>query len=371
MRILFVITGLVSGGAEKLINDMLPIINGLDGYECQLLVLSDKDERYLQQLLDNGVRVTVVPEKVKHPFGRIMYILKFIKNGCFDVVHVNLFPAIYYLALVKWILGAKSPKLLMTEHNTDNRRRHYKIFRLVEKFVYKSYDGVICISEETKNKLVEWVRPVRTEKYVTIENGIQLHRFISASAYARKELGVPISENDVLLCMVASFTEQKNHDMAIEVMRLLDDRYKLLLVGEGVRLEYIKQIVEKDNLCDRVFFMGYRNDIPEIIKSSDVFILTSRWEGFGLVAVEAMASSIPIVSTDVKGVSEVIGNAGIKVPLDDIEAFAEGIIEITKADNYMLYSQKAVEQAKKYDIIRMINRYCIFFEEVLNGEIIR
>ena len=95
MRVLFVIDSLCGGGAEKLMNDMLPLINS-DTYACDLLILTEKDQKYLDSLRNNGIKVTVVPAQCKSHIQRIGFIKKFIKTGNYDIVHANLFPVINY-----------------------------------------------------------------------------------------------------------------------------------------------------------------------------------------------------------------------------------------------------------------------------------
>ena len=84
MRILFVIDSLVGCGAEKLMNDLLPILNN-DNCVCELLILTDKNQKYLDSLRGNGIKVTVVPQKCSNHIKRILYIKKYIEDGKYDI----------------------------------------------------------------------------------------------------------------------------------------------------------------------------------------------------------------------------------------------------------------------------------------------
>ena len=105
MKILFVNNGLAGGGVEKLLNDMLPLINESRNY-CELLILFDGNAKYLESLRNNGVKVQIVPKNIykKGHFQRILYIMNYIKNNDFDIVHANEFPLIYYCSIIKMIL---------------------------------------------------------------------------------------------------------------------------------------------------------------------------------------------------------------------------------------------------------------------------
>jgi len=139
MKILF-ISGLLSyGGASKLIFDLLPRMKA-KGHDCELLILTDKQSKYIDDLERIGISVHVIPKEENGHIKKIQYLKNWIKNGHYDIVHVNLFPTIYYCSMVKRLLGKQCPPLVMTEHSTDNKRRHKSYLRPLEQFVYKKYD---------------------------------------------------------------------------------------------------------------------------------------------------------------------------------------------------------------------------------------
>src|SRR5699024_9391685 len=104
----------------------------------------------------------------------------------------------------------------------------------------------------------------------------------------------------------------------IEALSKLDDRYKLLLIGEGPLLSQIQEKVKKMKLEKRVLFLGFRKDIPEVMHTVDLIVIPSKWEGFGLIAAEAMACGIPIVASDVMGLSDVVADCGLKCDCNDV-----------------------------------------------------
>lgn len=367
MKVLYINNGLASGGVEKLLNDMLPRINASGNY-CELLILFDNNAKYLDSLRNNGVHVQVVPERIykKGHISRMLYIMDYIKNNEFDIVHANEFPLIYYCSLIKNVLGKKMPKLIMTEHNTDNRRRHIKLSRPIEKFIYWNYDMVTSISDKVQEVLLEWLQIDNNPKYKVIYNGIDLAYFQNSKPYARENLVSNLQDEDNLLCIIGSFTEQKNYFFMLEVMEKLPENYHLVCLGEGPLKQKITNEIIQKKLQERVHLLGFRKDVANILKTVDALVIPSLWEGFGLIAVEAMATRTPIVASDVPGLAEVIGNAGIKCPVNDLDKFTKAIKEVVNNREYYQRLNKFAElQIDKYNIEAMTEAYLDLYRQLL------
>lgn len=361
MKILYVINSLIGGGAEKLLNDILPLIKK-DGVECVVLVLDLKNAVYYSSLTEHGITVFEIPEVFKrNTLKKIQYIYRFIEKGNYDIVHVNLFPALYYCSLIKRY-KLKEKVFIYTEHNTDNRRRHHTLLRPIEKFMYKPYNSIISISEGTQDNLLTWLKVKKNKKYKIINNGIDLNIFLNSKPCDIKKISDKLNSEDKILCMIGSFTEQKNHELVIKIIKKLPCNYKLILLGEGPLKEKISNMIKKEELQDRVIVLGFRRDVASIIKASDVVVIPSRWEGFGLVAVEALACGKKVVCSNVAGLSEVVGNVGIKISGENADAYAEKIISII--DNGY-DADECIEQALKFDINTMEKKYLNLYRECL------
>lgn len=364
MNILFVIVTLEGGGAQKLLNDLAPRLNQTD--RCEILAFSKKDDRFSETLRKNRVKVSFVPNNVKKGFETLRYIDKFIEQGNFDIVHSHLFPALYYCSVLKRVKYKDLP-FIYTEHNTDNRRRHIRWMRPLEKWIYDPYDFIISISEETFLALAKWIgiTEEKKRKFCVINNGIPVKDCFNAATYSRTDIGFNITEDDILLCMIGSFTEQKNHKFMVAVMERLPANYKLLLLGEGMLKGQIEELVKERKLEGRVFFMGFRNDVASIIKASDIVVIPSKWEGFGLVAVEAMACGRPVVCSDVPGLNSVVGDAGIKAKPESVDAFITALDKAAIEAGEKCTRDKCIDQAKKCDIDVMKNCYLKLYQKCL------
>ena len=364
MKILFIIDSLCGGGAEKLLNDMIPYI--IKKYYCEVLILSNKNDKYSDILRNYGVIVNRIP--MNNHIGRVIYIKKYIKTRKFDIVHANLFPVIYYCAIIRRILKKHAIKFVMTEHSTYNRRRRYSILRPIEKYIYGSYDCVVSISLHVQAALLNWIGEKKRDKYAVIYNGVAFNLFFEAIGYNRSFVFSGIQNNDILLCMVGSFTKQKNHIEMIEIMKLLPKEYKLILLGEGPLRPMIEEYVMKCKLNDRIRFMGFRKDVARFLKTIDIVVVPSKWEGFGLITVEGMACGKQIVAFDIPGISEVMGDIGYKVPVNQMEKFAHAVIEASCHLSDVSVKNRCIERAQKYDISTTVHNYLKLYQKLYSGK---
>ena len=256
----------------------------------------------------------------------------------------------------------------MTEHSTDNKRRHKSYLRPLEQFIYKKYDHVISISDKTQENLCKWLGTEGDRRFSVIENGIDVEAFRSAEPLEKKEIYMNYEEGDVLLLTVGSFTPQKNHAKLLEAIALLPSNYKLLLCGEGPLESEIKGKAGELGLEDRVVFLGFRKDVARIMHTADVLVIPSIWEGFGLIAAEGMACGIPIAASDVPGLSEVVGDAGAKFDPKDSSSLAEKIQELTELSSRQMYVEIGFKSVGRYDIHTLTEKYVSVYESLLEGD---
>ena len=141
------------------------------------------------------------------------------------------------------------------------------------------------------------------------------------------------------------------------------------MVGDGPEKKKAKDYLRKNNLKNRVIFLGKTNEIDEILCSSDLFLLPSEKESFGLAALEAMALKVPVISTNIGGLSglNINGNSGYTSDIGDIDSMASNAIKILSDKSLKKkYRFQAFENAKKYDIKKIIPLYESVYQEALN-----
>ncbi|MGH2756835.1 MAG: glycosyltransferase [Actinomycetota bacterium] len=177
--------------------------------------------------------------------------------------------------------------------------------------------GVAC-SDSVRRFYIEDCR-VPAHKLTTIHNSVDLSRFSPVRAATGRS--DEAFSGSTLIC-VASLTEQKGLSVLLEALSLLPEGtkdFRLLLVGEGPLRSDLERQASRLGLADRVHFLGMREDVPDLLVASTVFVLPSLWEGLGVAALEAMAASLPVVASSVDGLREVVedGVTGILVPPGD------------------------------------------------------
>lgn len=159
--------------------------------------------------------------------------------------------------------------------------------------------------------------------------------------------------------MVAGFRYQKDHETAVRAFSYLDkNKYELWLVGDGNRRQEIENLIISLNLSDNIKLLGIRNDVPSILKASDVILQSSHIEGFGLAAVEGMAAGKPVIATNIPGLSQIVGSAGILVTHSDSKDITDAICRLqSDSAYYKSVSHKCFVKALEYDIENMVTKY--------------
>lgn len=358
MKILQVITSLQIGGAEKLIVDMVPLYRE-HGYDVDILLFDGRDTAFKKELEKKGIRIFHLGHsgKVYNPlfiFKLIPYLRKY------DIIHTHNTACQYFVVCAK-ILSRSHAKLVTTEHSTTNRRRNIGWFRPIDKFIYGFYDAIISISSGTTDFLMAYLG--KQERIETIYNGISLSAFLNAESLSRQDVG-----DKFLIIMVAGFREEKDQDTVIRAMALLPETYFLYLVGDGIRRGVCEQLVKELRLEKRIVFLGIRNDVPRLLKTADIVVMSSHWEGFGLAAVEGMAAGKPVIVSDVPGLSQIVEGAGILFTVKDEEGLAARIKCLM---NNPVYYREIAEQCRQrafeYDISKTVDAYEKIYETLSVG----
>lgn len=356
MRIVQIIDSLGIGGAERLITEVVPLLAN-KGYKVDVVLLNG-ERTHLYKELENFdcCHIYSLGKSFYNPFYIVKLIPYFYK---YDVVHVHLFPAQYFAAIAR-MFCFKTVKLIFTEHNTSNRRLENKKYRWIEKLIYACYDKVICITNEVKDVLIDKL-DLSLAKLVVIENGVNLKRVTQSHIVLREEFG--FDDCDKLLIMVAGFRQQKDQDTIIKCLGSLPECYKLILVGDGDRRDELGELVKDLNLNDRVSFLGIRNDVYSLMKMCDIAILSSHWEGFGLVAVEAMASGIPLIASNVDGLAQVVKGGGILFEKGNEQDLCDKILSLEDKEYYQVVRENCITKAKQYDISVMVDKLILLYNK--------
>lgn len=357
MKILHVIYSLKVGGAERLLSELVPRLKSL-GNEVAILVFNDEKTLVYETCVERGVNVISLGAKKAYSIANAFKMIPIMRE--YDIVHAHTTPAQIMSAIASLFVKRKI-KLVTTEHSTNNHRRGKFLLQLIDKWMYSRYSKIICIAEPSKNNLEKQIG--ESYKTVVIENGINVAFFENATKCDRKSIGC--NQDDFVLTMVGRFVDAKDQDTIIKALAQLPQRVKLVLVGEGARLEECKNLAQEQNVFDRTHFVGIRNDVPNILKASDIALMSSHWEGLSLSSVEGMSVGIPFMASNVQGLKEVVGGAGVLFTENDPMDLALKISELmNNQELYERVSLACLERARNYDISKVASRYNACYQQL-------
>ena len=351
MKILHVITTLSTGGAEHLMVDLLPRLRDL-GNEVEIAVFVCKQTAFYKQLETEGIKIHAFADSGSvYSWKHIGKLKKLMKE--FDVVHTHNTACQMFAALG----NTKRNILVTTEHSTSTRRRNHRVFRYIDRWMYKQYDKIICIAEPSEKSLREYIGD--SYPIITVQNGIDVNRFATAE---KIDLGMGDKK---VVTMVAGFRYEKDQSTVIRSMKHLPEDYHLVLVGDGEKRPELESLIAELGLKERVHLFGLRNDVPNILKSSDVIVMSSHREGLSLSNVEGMSSGNPFVASDVEGLREVTKGYGVLFPHGDEKVLADVILKLTTDEDYRAeVVKRCQERAMQYDISTMAENYNNVYKEL-------
>ena len=178
----------------------------------------------------------------------------------------------------------------------------------------------------------------------------------------KNDIHFKLKNEDKVIIQVAGFREQKDQVTLIKALKHLSLNIKLILVGDGTLKKSCENLVRVLNLEDRVFFLGIRSDIPQLLKSVDIIVLSTKYEGISLSSIEGMASGKPFVASDVPGLRNIVTNAGLLFKQGDDKALATTISKLLNDEKlYNEISKRCQERAVHYDINNLINKHITLY----------
>lgn len=356
MKILHVITSLRTGGAEKLMVDLLPRLKQ-KGFDVDLLLFDGTDTPFRQEIEAKRIKVFDfgIGGSVYSPL-RLLKLIPFLRK--YDIIHThNTAPQLF--SAIGSLLG--SGMLYTTEHNTSNRRRKWKWYAVIDRWMYNRYRKVICISQKAEDNLRKFIGSVKAE-ICTINNGVDVACYANAQPTAELEAMAPDSRK---IIMVAGFREQKDQDTLIKTLKYLPSKFHLFLVGDGIRRQELEALVKVENLGERVHFLGLRTDVPQLLHAADYIVMSSHFEGLSLSSVEGMSVGKPFLASDVDGLREVVKDAGILFPHENSESLAHEVL--TLEQSHERYNAVAIAcgcRAAHFDISNMVEGYAKIYQSL-------
>ncbi len=341
------------GGAERLVvDDINEMIS--QGHIVRLLTLKKESEFSMSKELRLPKEDWTVID-----FGSLfnvsdwIKVYKYVKREKPDIVFTHLWFTNTIVRVVCKIAGIKD--IFSFEHNIYDTVKTKKMY-FVDKFLQSWSRKIVAVSGAVKKSLVE--HGIKEERIVVINNGIDIHKYqVNPDPSLRESLGIP--KGFFVFLSIGRLIEQKGMDILIEAFSKLSESSFLLIAGQGKEEKKLKKLAQNLKVKERINFLAIRKDIPELLAASDAFVLASRYEGQGIVILEAMAASRPIVVSDFDAVSDMItsGEEGLIVKRENPIELSFAMDKLMSDRNLReSLAQKARKKVENFSIQNHVNK---------------
>lgn len=306
----------------------------------------------------SAVRATFLGNPIRS-FKNLVAIRRYVKGRLTRldagelIVHAHLTWPLYYVAIATLGLGVK---LIYTEHSTFNKRRRFAFLRPLEKLVYSRYNVVVAISAGVQRSLINWLGQSSSAKVELIPNGVALRDFESRANLA--------SSQRLKLISVGTIKPSKGFETTIRAVGLIKRHVaSYTIVGDGAERAELENLCARAGLSDIVKFTGWLDDPGPYYDQSDILLIPSHWEGFGLVAIEGLSTGLPVVASNVEGLNDVLASAASAAILVDEfthpYAWAEEILSMSEklTNDFPQVAVNGRLNAEKFSVAKMCDAH--------------
>jgi glycosyltransferase involved in cell wall biosynthesis len=361
--------GLRVGGAEVLAARLARRLG--DRYRFRFVCLDDLGTLG-EELRGDGFPVDVVGRRPGVDFRCSLRLARRLRRERVDLLHAHQYTPFFYGITAR--LLCRRPPVLFTEHGGwyPDYPRPKRI--VANRLLLERRDRVVGVGAAVRRTLID-SGGIPADRVGVIHNGIDVAAFRGGREpreAVRAEIGV--GAGDFVLLQVARLDPLKDHLTALRtVERVVHDRpdARLVLVGEGPERAPVEDFIRRRQLAARVRLLGLRRDVARLLPAADACLLTSVDEGIPLTLIEAMAAGLPVVSTKVGGVDEVVvdGETGLLAPAGDDAALAEKVLRLAAdADLRRRLGRQGRERAEAlFSETRMLEAYAELYREMLHG----
>jgi sugar transferase (PEP-CTERM/EpsH1 system associated) len=321
-----------------------------------------------------NVPVFEVPLRRSFDLSWVHRLIQLIRQHKIHLIHSHEFTANCYSTLAARL--AHIPIVCTVHGRNYYPQRYYR--RLAYRWVARNADALVAVSKNVSQFLQENIG-IRHDTITTIWNGIDLKPFTTKEADRREIRRVlNIKPEDFVVINVAALFDVKAQEVLLKAAAPILEQNRrtiFLIAGEGPREAYLKQLAMETGIANHVRFLGFRDDVPSLLRAADVFVLCSNFEGLPLSVIEAMATGLPVVATNVGGIAELVehGTSAYLVPPKDPRTLARGILHVmSNSDKATRLGKEARRRARSmFSLHTMVNHYVELYSSLLERNLSR
>ena len=305
LKVLHIVLGLQVGGLEKFVLDLVD--NYSSDVKSFIICLEEKGELGLQH---DGLTIIELSKEPGINLKIAWQLVTLINKYDIDIIHTHNPGPHFYGAIAGFFTHCP---VVHTKHGRNYPTAWKKV--LLNKISSFLTTKVVAVSANAEKVCLE-VEKIPASKVMVILNGIDTNRF----SFAEKEGG--IEHRPVRIGIVARLSAEKDHQTLLNACKILavqGARFHLEIIGDGILRGTLEKSVNTYGIDSYITFSGMRHDVPDRLRQLDIFVLSSTTEGVSLTLLEAMATGLPVVATDVGGNPEVVidGETGYLVPMQN------------------------------------------------------
>lgn len=361
MKIIQLITGLGMGGAEQSVTSL---VDDLADENIEIKLIYFYGEKIVTP---RNSKIQIEKVDIKKIFSFFPHLISIVKSFKPDIIHSHMFHANIVARLLK--IRFPSIAVINTAHSSNEGG-------IVRTLLYRSTNW-LCdyFTNVSNNAVATFIEKgiASATKLHCVPNGVNTIRFQRATQVGhdiRQELA--ISLNQTVLLTVGSFREAKDYPTLLNAAELLKKNnvdFKWLIIGGGHQKEMIEQTIIDKNLNENIKLLGFIKNVEHYFNCADFLVVSSKWEGFGLAAAEAMACEKIVISTDCGGVTEVVGGIGFYSPVGDYKQLASNIKSAISLP-VLIRNQMGMDARnrvlKEYSTVSVLKRWISIYNMVRN-----
>lgn len=353
-KVVFILPSLGVGGAENMVAQLATNLDK-NLFEVTVISIRSAEDTIIEEkLIRNSVKISFLNHNISPNLKGMLITWNELNRIKPDIIHTHLSAFIY---TVPWIF-LRGKKILHTIHSRPKYEFSRKL-RIIMKMLYSLKKAVPIAISATIAKETKELYNIKKSELQVIYNPVDLSIYNKGIVSGKK------NHQNITFINVARFNAVKNQEMLVEAfakVRKHINNVNLVFVGDGELRNMIEKKVHNYGLNDEVVFTGNIQNVADKLRLADIFVLPSRYEGLPLTILEAMASGLPIVATNIGGIPDIVKGNGLLFEENDIDSMVEAMSRLAldaKLRNYM--GEMSIKYVKPYNIDSIVDQYqCLY-----------